>query len=103
MLGDENPNWRMLSPLSTNGVPSSLHIYVDDANATFERALRAGAKVRMPLEDAFWGDRYGKVTDPFGHEWGIATRVKEISPDEMKRAADAWLEQAAKTPQPAQA
>ncbi len=103
MLGEENPEWGTLSPLSTNGVPGSLHIYVADADAAFERALRAGAKVRYPLEDAFWGDRYGKVTDPFGHEWGIATRIRELTPEEMQQAADAWLAQAAQTPQGAQA
>lgn len=95
MLGEENPQWGAKSPLSTNGNPGSLHIYVDDADAAFARAIGAGAKVRYPLEDAFWGDRYGKVTDPFGHEWGIATRVKELSPEEMKKAADAWMAQAA--------
>jgi PhnB protein len=91
MLGEENEQWGTKSPLSTNGIPSSLHIYVPDADAAFDRALRAGATVRYPLEDAFWGDRYGKVTDPFGHEWGIATRVKELSKEEMKKAADEWL------------
>ena len=103
MLGDENPQWGALSPQSTNGLPSSLHIYVDDADAAFERALRAGAKVRYPLENAFWGDRYGKVTDPFGHEWGIATRVREMTLEETQQAAEAWLAQAAQAPQGAQA
>jgi PhnB protein len=103
MLSDENPQWGALSPLSTNGLSSSLHIYVDDADAAFERALRAGATVRYPIEDAFWGDRYGKVTDPFGHEWGIATRMKELSSDEVRRAAEAWMAQVGKAPQTAQA
>ena len=97
MLGDENEQWGMRSPLSTNGVSSSLHIYVDDADATFERAVRAGATVRYPIEDAFWGDRYGKVPDPFGHERGIATRLKEMTPEEMQRAAEAWMAQAGQT------
>ncbi|HKG90888.1 MAG TPA: VOC family protein [Gemmatimonadaceae bacterium] len=88
MLGDENPAWGTLSPLSTNGNPSSLHVYVENADASYERALRAGAKVRYPIEDAFWGDRYGKVTDPFGHDWGIATRVKDLTPEEMQRAGE---------------
>lgn len=95
MLGEENEQWGTRSPLSTNGTPSSLHIYVADADMAFERALQAGAKVRYPLEDAFWGDRYGKVTDPFGHEWGIATRVKEMSPEEMDRAGKEWMAKAA--------
>ena len=111
MLGDESPQYGTRSPFSTNGTPGSLHLYVDDADAAFERAVRAGATVRYPLETAFWGDRYGKVTDPFGHEWGIATRVKEMSEDEVRRAAEEWMAQAsaagssatssAETPQPA--
>jgi uncharacterized glyoxalase superfamily protein PhnB len=95
MLGDENVEWGMRSPLSTNGNPGSLHIYVPDADAAYDRALEAGAKIRFPIEDAFWGDRYGKVTDPYGHEWGIATHVKDMSPEEMRQAADAWMARAA--------
>jgi PhnB protein len=95
MLGEENPQWGTLSPLSTKGNPGSLHLYVDDADAAFARAVRAGAASRYPLEDAFWGDRYGKVTDPFGHEWGLATRLKELSPEQMQQAAAEWMAQAA--------
>lgn len=91
MLGDENPQWGLSSPQRLGGVHGSLHIYVDDADAAFERALRAGATVRAPLEDAFWGDRYGKVTDPFGHEWGLATRVREMTDDEVREAAAAFM------------
>lgn len=94
MMGEESEQWGTRSPLSTNGLPISLHLYVPDADAAFERALRAGAKVRYPLENAFWGDRYGKVTDPYGHEWGIATHVKELTPAEMERAAGEWMAQA---------
>ena len=93
MLGPENEQWGTRSPLSTNGNPGSLHIYVPDADAAFARAVEAGATVKSPLEDAFWGDRYGKVTDPFGHEWGLATRVKEMTPEEMQRAGEAWMAQ----------
>ena len=103
MLGEENEQWGTRSPMSTNGLPGSLHIYVADADAAFERAVRAGAKVRMPLEDVFWGDRYGKITDPFGHEWGIATRVKEMTHEEMRRAGEAWMAQAAQSAQTANA
>ncbi|HYD52428.1 MAG TPA: VOC family protein [Gemmatimonadaceae bacterium] len=91
MLGEENPAWGTLSPLSTNGNPGSLHLYVPDVDAAFQRALDEGATVRSPLEDAFWGDRYGKVTDPFGHEWGLATRVREMTPEEVQRAGEAWM------------
>jgi PhnB protein len=92
MLGEENEQWGTRSPLSTNGNPGSLHIYVEDADASFDRALKAGAKARYPLEDAFWGDRYGKVTDPFGHEWSIATRVKDLTKAELEQAGKAWME-----------
>lgn len=91
MLGEENEQWGTRSPSSLGGVHGSLHIYVADADASFDRALKAGATVRYPLEDAFWGDRYGKVTDPFGHEWGIATRVKDLSPAEMEAAGKEWM------------
>ena len=102
MLGEENEQWGTRSPLSTNGNPGSLHIYVADADMAFERALQAGAKVKSPLEDAFWGDRYGKVTDPFGHEWGLATRVKELSREEMERAGKEWMAKAAEQAQASQ-
>jgi PhnB protein len=95
MLGEENEQWGTKSPLSLNGVHGSLHIYVEDADAAFNRALKAGATVRYPLEDAFWGDRYGKVTDPFGHEWGLATRVKDMTKAEMEKAGQEWMAKAA--------
>ena len=89
MLTDENPQWEMKSPETLGGIASSLHLYVDDADKAFSRALEAGCTVKAPLLDAFWGDRYGKVTDPFGHEWGIATHKEDLSVEEMgKRAAE---------------
>jgi uncharacterized glyoxalase superfamily protein PhnB len=94
MLGEENPAWGTKSPQTLGGVHSSLHIYVDDADAAFAKAVAAGCEARYPLEDAFWGDRYGKVTDPFGHEWGLATRVKDLTPEETRKAAEAWMQQA---------
>jgi PhnB protein len=93
MLGDENPQWGTKSPETLGGVHGSLHLYVDDADASFDRALKAGCQVRYPLEDTFWGDRYGKVVDPFGHEWGLATRVRDVSKAEMQKGAEAWLAQ----------
>ena len=91
MLGEENEQWGAKSPLSTNGNPGSLHIYVENADAAYDRALKAGATVKYPIEDAFWGDRYGKVTDPFGHEWALATRVKDMTPAEMEKAGNEWM------------
>jgi uncharacterized glyoxalase superfamily protein PhnB len=103
MLGEENEQWGALSPLSTKGTPSSLHIYVADADAAFARAVDAGATVRLPLDDAFWGDRYGRLVDPFGHEWAIATRVKDLSSEEMRRAAADWMANAAQAAQTTEA
>ena len=91
MLGEENAAWGALSPLSTNGNPGSLHLYVPDADAAYEHALASGCEVRMPIEDAFWGDRYAKVRDPFGHEWGIATRVKDLTPEQTMQAMNDWM------------
>jgi uncharacterized glyoxalase superfamily protein PhnB len=95
MLGEENKEWGTVSPLTTQAVTGSLHIYVPDADAAFDRAQRAGATVAQPLADAFWGDRYGKLRDPFGHEWGIAARVKEMTQAEMEEAGRAWMAQMA--------
>jgi uncharacterized glyoxalase superfamily protein PhnB len=91
MLGEENEQWGTLSPLSTKGTHGSLHVYVADVDAAFARAVGAGATVRYPLENAFWGDRYGKVTDPFGHEWGLATRLRDMTEEEIRAAAGRWM------------
>ena len=87
MLTDENPQWQMKSPETLGGSPASLHVYVDDADKLFNRAVEAGCTVTAPLMDAFWGDRYGKLADPFGHQWGIATHKEDVAPEEMGRRA----------------
>ena len=87
MLADENPRWEMKSPQTLGGSPASLHVYVDDADKLFNRAVKAGCEVKMPLMDAFWGDRYGKVVDPFGHQWGIATHKEDVPEAEMGQRA----------------
>src|SRR6476661_2481015 len=69
MLGEECKEWGMQSPLSLNGTGAGLHLYVNDVDKAFDRAIQAGGKVAMPVTNMFWGDRYGKLTDPFGHEW----------------------------------
>jgi uncharacterized glyoxalase superfamily protein PhnB len=86
MLADEFPQCGSQGPLALKGTPVTLHLYVNDADAAFKRAVDAGATVRMPLEDMFWGDRYGVVTDPFGHSWSIATRQREVTQEEMQAA-----------------
>ncbi|OEZ63353.1 VOC family protein [Duganella sp. HH105] len=86
MLVDEFPDFGNLGPLKLKGSPVTLHIYVTDADATYAQAIAAGATARMPPADMFWGDRYGQVTDPFGHVWSIATHVKDMTPEEMAEA-----------------
>jgi PhnB protein len=89
MLVDEMPEWGALGPKSLNGSPVTIHLYVENADAAFERAVKAGAKVTMPLADQFWGDRYGKLVDPFGHHWSIATHVRDVSMEEAQQAMKA--------------
>jgi PhnB protein len=86
MLNDEMPEHNALSPLSLKGTAVTLHLNVPDVDAAFARAVKAGATVLMPVADMFWGDRYGIVTDPFGHAWSIATHQKDMSVDEIKAA-----------------
>lgn len=96
MLSDEWPEYGALSPLSSGGAGMGLHIYVDGVDAAFDRAVKAGAEVEMPVMDQFWGDRYGKLKDPFGHKWSIATHTKDLSMDEMKHGMDEAMEKAQK-------
>jgi PhnB protein len=86
MLADDFPEYGGLGPKALKGSPVTLHLYVTDVDATFQQALDAGATVRMPVSDMFWGDRYGQVTDPFGHHWSIATHIKDMTPEEMSAA-----------------
>jgi PhnB protein len=91
MVGDAMPQW----PAKHN----SLYVYVDDVDAAYERALKAGAtSVRAP-DNAFYGDRNASVQDPFGNLWGIATHVEDVSPDELKKRAEAFQKQYATTGQ----
>ncbi|MCC6133146.1 MAG: VOC family protein [Acidobacteria bacterium] len=93
MFSDEFPEWGQKSPLSLGGTPASLFLYVTDCDARFKQAVDAGAKPTMPPQDMFWGDRFSKVTDPFGHEWSIVTHIEDVSPEEMaKRGAEAMAQ-----------
>jgi PhnB protein len=87
MLVDEFPDWGSFGPKSLKGSPVTIHLYVEDVDAFVECAVGAGAKIMMPLEDMFWGDRYCKLEDPFGHHWSVATHVRDVSPEEMQQAA----------------
>lgn len=88
MLNDEFPEFGALSPQSIGGTGVGLHIYVENVDSAFDRALKAGAAVEMPVNDMFWGDRYGKLKDPFGHKWSIATHTVDLSMEEMRRGMD---------------
>ena len=86
MLVDEVPEWQAVGPRTLKGSPVTLHLYVSDADAVFQRAIDAGATSFMPVQEMFWGDRYGVVEDPFGHRWSIATHVRDMSSAEMQEA-----------------
>ena len=73
------------TPKSLGGTPVTVHRYVDDCDAAIQRAEKAGATVKMPAADMFWGDRYGVVVDPFGHNWSFATHIRDLTPDEMAK------------------
>jgi PhnB protein len=95
MLGDEFPG--MSSAPNPNTPPSSsLNIYLDNVDAAFDRAVKAGCKVVMPLADQFWGDRYGKLQDPFGHTWGLLQHIEDVPMEEMERRGREWTEKMSK-------
>lgn len=89
MLADEAPQCNARSPQSVGGTPVSLMLYVEDVDAMFARAVSLGAKVLMPVKDQFYGDRSGSLTDPFGHQWTIATHQEDLSPEELEKRAAA--------------
>ncbi len=86
MLVDEMLEWGALSPKSLNGTPVTIHLYVDDVDAFVDRAVKAGATLKMPVADTFWGDRYGVIHDPFGHSWSVATRLRDMTAEEIEQA-----------------
>jgi PhnB protein len=92
MLGGEWPDMGMKAPLP-NHISGGLHIYVPDADRAYQRAMDAGCKSVMAPANMFWGDRYAKVIDPFGHVWGLATRIEDVSPEECARRAASWKPQ----------
>ena len=92
MMSDEFPQMGALSPTTVGGTSTTIHLYVEDADKTYNNAIEKGAKAAMPMMDAFWGDRYGSVVDPFGHSWAIATHKIDMSPEEMQKAAKEFME-----------
>lgn len=87
MLVDEFPEMGCHSPQGLGGSPITLHLYVSDVDAALARAVEAGARLTLPATDMFWGDRYGRVEDPFGHQWSIATHIRDLSPAEILAAS----------------
>ena len=87
MLADEFPDAGILSPLAIGGTPVVLHFSTDNVDALWKRAVDAGAKVLQPLQDQFWGDRYGQIIDPFGYRWGLAQHIRDVSSEEIARSA----------------
>ncbi|MGE5284815.1 MAG: VOC family protein [Actinomycetota bacterium] len=90
-LSDEVPGMDCRSPQTLGGSPTGIYLYVRDVDEAFRRAVAAGANVKRPLEDMFWGDRTGSVLDPFGYTWDLATRREEVSPEEMKRRGEEFF------------
>jgi len=85
MLADEMPNCGSMSPTTLKGTPVTLHLYVEDVDAGYARAIEAGGKAIMPPTDMFWGDRYGVLHDPYGHSWSMATHKRDMTPEQMDK------------------
>jgi PhnB protein len=91
MISDESPQGGCVSPQTLGGSAVSLFLYVPDVDAAFKRAVDAGAKSGMAPTDMFWGDRFGKLTDPFGHDWAMATHKEDLSHEEIKKRGAAAM------------
>ncbi|MGH8590401.1 MAG: VOC family protein [Gammaproteobacteria bacterium] len=87
MLADEFTEWGSVGPKSLEGSPVTIHLQVEDVDGFVARAVAAGAKLTMPVDDMFWGDRYGRLEDPCGHHWAVATHIRDVSPEERREAA----------------
>jgi len=98
MIAEEAASSGLRSPQSLGGSTASVFLYLNDVDATFKQAVSAGAKSQQPVTDMFWGDRYGRLTDPYGHLWSLATHIEDVAPEEMQKRA----QEATKTAQRAQ-
>jgi PhnB protein len=87
MLADEHPELDILGPRTIGGTPVTISVYVEDVDAVFDRALKAGAQALRPVRQEFYGDRTGQFVDPFGHRWSVASHVEDVSPEDMARLA----------------
>lgn len=90
MLNDEFPTYGCVGPKSLGGSPVTLFLYVENVDEVFNQAVKAGATIKMPLADQFWGDRHGQVEDPYGHKWGVSTHVADLTDEEIKKAQEEW-------------
>ena len=93
MMGEENPQESCKSAETIGGSPVSFYIYLENVDEAFRTALAAGAEARMPVQDMFWGDRAGTVQDPFGHDWTLASHIKDLTPQEIQQGAEAFFAQ----------
>jgi len=93
MLGEESPQMGNNSPQTLGGTTAGLMIYSENVDQAFERAVKAGAKAVTPPTDMFWGDRYGTLTDPFGHKWSLGQHIRDVPPEEMAKAQEEWMKQ----------
>jgi PhnB protein len=91
MLSEEMPEMGVRSPESIGGSPVTIHLYVEDVDALVNQAVAAGAKLLRPVEDQFYGDRGGKLADPYGHVWWVATHIEDVSPEEIRKRAAAMF------------
>ena len=91
MLADEYPDIDFRGPKALGGTPVMVSVYVEDVDSVFERAVKAGAKALRPVENQFYGDRVGQFEDPFGHRWSVASRIEEVSPEEMAKRGAAMV------------
>jgi PhnB protein len=101
-LHDEFPEHGEVSPLGCPSTGVKLHLYIEDVDDMFQRAVEAGATVIMPVQDCFWGDRYGILVDPFGHRWSIATRIEDLSPSQLQKRASEFNAQHPACPEDSQ-
>ena len=95
MLSDEMPQGCCRSPQALGGTAVNIFLYVKDVDEVFKQAVAAGAKIAMPVSDMFWGDRFGQVTDPFGHSWSLATHKEDLQPEELPKRAKCAMEKTA--------
>lgn len=97
MLADESAAAGSQAPPTLNGTATGIFLYVEDVDTTFKQAVKAGAKETLPVQNMFWGDRFGRLTDPFGHKWMLATHIEDVSPAEMEQRMPAACAQVQQT------